>query len=90
MYYSDISFPTTDVHGSWRAKYCQRTESEEGKYVGKGSFWFRYRATANINGNPNSEVAVKMLQPIDPGPDARQSTIQVYKVNFRTIVSILI
>ena len=58
--------------------------------LGRGAFGFVYRATANINGNPNSEVAVKMLQPIDPGPDARQSTIQVYKVNFRTIVPILI
>ena len=49
--------------------------------LGRGAFGFVYRATANINGNPNSEVAVKMLQPIDPGPDARPSTIQVYKVN---------
>lgn len=58
---------------------------KRGNMLGRGAFGFVYRATANINGNPNSEVAVKMLQPIDPGPDARASTLQVYKVHFLVI-----
>lgn len=53
---------------------------KRGTLLGRGAFGFVYRATANINGNPNTEVAVKMLQPIDPGADARPSVLQVYKV----------
>lgn len=53
---------------------------KKGSMLGRGAFGFVYRATANINGNPNAEVAVKMLQPIDPGSEARPSVIQVYKV----------
>jgi serine/threonine protein kinase len=53
---------------------------KRGTLLGRGAFGFVYRATANINGNPNAEVAVKMLQPIDPGHEARPSVIQIYKV----------
>lgn len=53
---------------------------KRGTLLGRGAFGFVYRATANINGNPNAEVAVKMLQPIDPGLEARPSVIQIYKV----------
>lgn len=52
---------------------------KRGGLLGRGAFGFVYRATANINGNPNAEVAVKMLQPIDPGHEARSSVIQIYK-----------
>lgn len=55
---------------------------KRGNMLGRGAFGFVYRATANINGNPNVEVAVKMLQPIDPGTEARPSIIQIYKVRF--------
>lgn len=54
---------------------------KKGNMLGRGAFGFVYRATATINGNPNAEVAVKMLQPIDPGHDAKTSIIQIYKVN---------
>lgn len=54
---------------------------KKGSMLGRGAFGFVYRATATINGNPNVEVAVKMLQPIDPGPEARPSIIQIYKVS---------
>lgn len=54
---------------------------KRGAMLGRGAFGFVYRATVNLNGNPNSEVAVKMLEPIDPGSEARISTIQIYKVS---------
>ena len=53
---------------------------KRGAMLGRGAFGFVYRATVNLNGNPNSEVAVKMLEPIDPGTEARISTLQIYKV----------
>lgn len=58
---------------------------KRGGLLGRGAFGFVYRATANINGNPNAEVAVKMLQPIDPGHEARSSVIQIYKVNWQCV-----
>lgn len=53
---------------------------KRGAMLGRGAFGFVYRATVNLNGDLNSEVAVKMLEPIDPGSEARISTVQIYKV----------
>lgn len=60
---------------------------KRGNMLGRGAFGFVYRATTNINGNANSEVAMKMLQPIDPGPDAKSSIQQIYKVFWAAFAS---
>ena len=62
---------------------------KRGNMLGRGAFGFVYRATTNMNGNPNSEVAMKMLQPIDPGADARSSIQQIYKVTFIATFTII-
>ena len=53
-----------------------------GALLGRGAFGFVYRATVSslTNSHGNSEVAVKMLQPVDPGLEARPSIIQIYQV----------
>ena len=53
---------------------------KRGPMLGRGAFGFVYRATVNVNGSCNADVAVKMLQPVNPGPDARSSILQLYKV----------
>lgn len=47
---------------------------KRGKLLGRGAFGFVFRAHVKQKGTPNfAEVAMKMLQPVDPGCGARQS-----------------
>ena len=49
----------------------------QGDLIGRGAFGFVYESAFR----QRRSVAVKMLQPIDPGPDARASTAAAYKAN---------
>ena len=54
---------------------------KRGTMLGRGAFGFVYRATATTSANGAiAEVAMKMLQPVDPGTEARSSILQIYKV----------
>ena len=54
---------------------------KRGTMLGRGAFGFVYRATAIASANGAiAEVAMKMLQPVDPGTEARSSILQIYKV----------
>ncbi|CAN7988726.1 unnamed protein product [Ixodes hexagonus] len=51
-----------------------------GKMLGRGAFGFVFRATMKQRGSGNFiEVAMKMLQPVDPGYGARHSDTIAYK-----------
>nr|XP_045599191.1 leucine-rich repeat serine/threonine-protein kinase 1-like isoform X5 [Procambarus clarkii] len=53
---------------------------KQGKLLGRGGFGFVFQGTCRnrVNGAP-MDVALKMLQPVDPGNNARQSAIVAYK-----------
>ena len=56
-----------------------------GKMLGRGAFGFVFRATIRGRGgssNSLSEVAMKMLQPVDPGTGAKKSDNVAYKVAY--------
>ncbi|CAL4058692.1 unnamed protein product, partial [Meganyctiphanes norvegica] len=62
-------------------RYLVRPDSiKQGKLLGRGGFGFVFQGTCRnrTNGGP-MDVALKMLQPVDPGPMARQSAIVAYK-----------
>lgn len=58
---------------------------ERCKLVGRGTFGFVFRGSLrsayplNQLGHANQEVALKLLQPVDPGPDADEVDIAAYK-----------
>ena len=54
---------------------------KQGKLLGRGGFGFVFQGSVKhrVSGEP-LDVALKMLQPVDPGHTARQSAIQAYKV----------
>lgn len=51
-----------------------------GKMLGRGAFGFVFRATVRRGSHSVSEVAMKMLQPVDPGHGARKSDNMAYKL----------
>lgn len=56
-----------------------------GKMLGRGAFGFVFRATIRGKGTSSncvSEVAMKMLQPVDPGTGAKKSDNVAYKVAY--------
>ena len=55
---------------------------KQGKLLGRGGFGFVFQGTFRhrVSGG-HLEVALKMLQPVDPGHLARPSAIAAYKVN---------
>lgn len=54
-----------------------------GCLLGRGAFGFVFRATCKLRGTGAwVDVALKMLEPVQPGPNARQSAIIAYKVLF--------
>ncbi|KAK8739408.1 hypothetical protein OTU49_003618 [Cherax quadricarinatus] len=62
-------------------RYLVRPEViKQGKLLGRGGFGFVFQGTCRnrVNGGP-MDVALKMLQPVDPGSNARQSAIVAYK-----------
>ncbi|XP_056637900.1 leucine-rich repeat serine/threonine-protein kinase 1 isoform X1 [Diorhabda sublineata] len=62
-------------------RYIIRPENiKKGKLLGRGAFGFVFKGTCKIRGsNATMDVAMKMLQPVQPGPNARQSAIIAYK-----------
>ncbi|XP_054259390.1 leucine-rich repeat serine/threonine-protein kinase 1-like [Macrosteles quadrilineatus] len=52
-----------------------------GKLLGRGAFGFVFKGTCRIRGsNDTIQVAMKMLQPVPPGPNASHSAVIAYKV----------
>ncbi|XP_076065875.1 leucine-rich repeat serine/threonine-protein kinase 1-like isoform X3 [Oratosquilla oratoria] len=54
---------------------------KQGKLLGRGGFGFVFQGSCRHRGvtGAQTDVALKMLQPVDPGPNARQSAIVAYK-----------
>lgn len=53
---------------------------KRGKLLGRGAFGFVFKGTCKVRGsNILTDVAMKMLQPVQPGPNAKQSAIIAYK-----------
>lgn len=54
---------------------------KKGHLLGRGAFGFVFKGTCKLRGsNTYIDVAMKMLQPVQPGPNARQSAVIAYKV----------
>lgn len=62
-------------------KYLIRsTNITRGKLLGRGAFGFVFKASYKVRGtNEVISVAMKMLQPVQPGPNASQSAVIAYK-----------
>ncbi|KAF4523571.1 hypothetical protein B566_EDAN014882, partial [Ephemera danica] len=53
---------------------------KRGKLLGRGAFGFVFRGSCKLRGSSlYMDVAMKMLQPVQPGPNARQSAMIAYK-----------
>ncbi|XP_017772148.1 PREDICTED: leucine-rich repeat serine/threonine-protein kinase 1 isoform X5 [Nicrophorus vespilloides] len=53
---------------------------KKGRLLGRGAFGFVFKGTCKNRGsNTIIDVAMKMLQPVQPGPNARQSAVIAYK-----------
>lgn len=56
-----------------------------GKLLGRGAFGFVFKGVCKGKKLGNSlQIAIKMLQPVPPGPNASQSAIIAYKVSALT------
>lgn len=54
---------------------------KKGSLLGRGAFGFVFKGTCRLRGsNTYIDVAMKMLQPVQPGANARQSAMIAYKV----------
>lgn len=54
---------------------------KKGRLLGRGAFGFVFKGTCRVRGsNTYIAVAMKMLQPVQPGANARQSAVIAYKV----------
>lgn len=54
-----------------------------GRLLGRGAFGFVFRGSCKVRGsNKTIDVAMKMLQPVQPGPNASQSAVIAYKVRY--------
>lgn len=52
----------------------------KGPLLGRGAFGFVFKGTCKVRGSERYlDVAMKMLQPVQPGPNARQSALLAYK-----------
>nr|CAH7742533.1 unnamed protein product [Callosobruchus chinensis] len=62
-------------------RYVIRSENiKKGKLLGRGAFGFVFKGTCKLRGSNNMmDVAMKMLQPVPPGPNSGQSAIIAYK-----------
>ncbi|XP_063218267.1 leucine-rich repeat serine/threonine-protein kinase 1 isoform X2 [Bacillus rossius redtenbacheri] len=48
--------------------------------LGRGAFGFVFKGSCKLRGsNTYADVAMKMLQPVQPGPSARQSAVMAFK-----------
>ncbi|CAH1175605.1 unnamed protein product [Phaedon cochleariae] len=62
-------------------RYIIKPENiKKGRLLGRGAFGFVFKGTCRIRGsNTTMDVAMKMLQPVQPGPNARQSAVIAFK-----------
>ncbi|XP_031347203.1 leucine-rich repeat serine/threonine-protein kinase 1-like isoform X2 [Photinus pyralis] len=62
-------------------RYLIKSENiKKGHLLGRGAFGFVFKGTCKNRGtNLVIDVAMKMLQPVHPGPNARQSAVIAYK-----------
>ncbi|XP_050515571.1 leucine-rich repeat serine/threonine-protein kinase 1 isoform X2 [Diabrotica virgifera virgifera] len=62
-------------------RYIIRPENiKKGRLLGRGAFGFVFKGSCKIRGsNKTMDVAMKMLQPVQPGPNARQSAVIAFK-----------
>lgn len=59
------------------------SDIHRGKMLGRGAFGFVFRAHIKSKGSTSvTEVAMKMLQPVDPGHGAKKSDNQAYKMAY--------
>ncbi|XP_043282367.1 leucine-rich repeat serine/threonine-protein kinase 1 isoform X2 [Venturia canescens] len=63
------------------AKHLIKSEDiKRGKMLGRGAFGFVFKGTCRLAGSyARVDVAMKMLQPVPPGPNSKQSAILAYK-----------
>ncbi|XP_011493971.1 PREDICTED: leucine-rich repeat serine/threonine-protein kinase 1 [Ceratosolen solmsi marchali] len=55
-------------------------DMKRGKMLGRGAFGFVFKGTCKLPGkSQRSDVAMKMLQPVPPGPNSKQSAVLAYK-----------
>ena len=55
---------------------------KKGRLLGRGAFGFVFKGSCIVRGsNMYIDVAMKMLQPVQPGTNARQSAVIAYKVS---------
>lgn len=63
-------------------KHLIKSENiNKGSLLGRGAFGFVFKGTCKIRGpQEEADVALKMLQPVQPGVNARHSAIMAFKV----------
>jgi hypothetical protein len=62
---------------------------KKGHLLGRGAFGFVFKGTCKLRGsNTYIDVAMKMLQPVQPGANARQSAVIAYKVRHPRITGV--
>jgi hypothetical protein len=55
---------------------------KRGKLLGRGAFGFVFRGNCKMRGSSQYvDIAMKMLQPVQPGSNARPSALIAFKVN---------
>lgn len=53
---------------------------KRGKMLGRGAFGFVFKGSCRLPGtHQRADVAMKMLQPVPPGPNSKQSAVLAYK-----------
>lgn len=62
-------------------RYIIKPENiKKGRLLGRGAFGFVFKGTCKVRGsNAMIDVAMKMLQPVQPGPNARPSAVIAFK-----------
>ncbi|XP_072749395.1 leucine-rich repeat serine/threonine-protein kinase 1 [Anoplolepis gracilipes] len=65
------------------AKHLIKSEElKRGKLLGRGAFGFVFRGSCRLpSTHIRADVAIKMLQPVSPGPNSTQSAILAYKAS---------
>ncbi|XP_058798844.1 leucine-rich repeat serine/threonine-protein kinase 1 [Phymastichus coffea] len=60
--------------------FIRSDDIKRGKMLGRGAFGFVFKGTCRLPGRlQRVDVAMKMLQPVPPGPNSKQSAVLAYK-----------